>query len=94
MAYPLWFGRNPRARVVAGDPKRLGPQDTAEIALSEDEYTKLKTFLEQRHPIGSISKTSIRITQVVFEDGLIWLNGSWVRSDPNNPSKFIPVNHP
>jgi len=94
MAFPIWFGRNPRARVLFGEPKTLVPQETADIALSEDDYIKLTTFLEQRHPIESISKVSIRITEVVFEDGLIWLNGSWVRPDPSNPNKFIPADNP
>jgi hypothetical protein len=94
MAFPIRFGINPRARVPFGEAKRLAPQETVDIALSQVDYSKLKTFLEQRHPIASINKASIRITEVYFADGAIWSNGSWVRPDPNNLNRLIPVDTP
>jgi hypothetical protein len=94
MAFPIRFGRNPRARGVGGEPKRLAPDETVSVALSPSDNSDLKTFLEQRHSIASIHKAVVRITEVHFEDGAIWINGSWVRPDPNNLNRLIPVDAP
>jgi hypothetical protein len=94
MAFPLSYGRNPRASVSLSEPKRLAPGEITDVAFSEQDYTKLKSFVEQRHSMGSIHKAKLRITDIYFEDGTIWNNGSLMRPDPNNPHRLIPVNTP
>ena len=91
MAFPIRFGRNPRARSVVGEAKRLAPDDTVNVALSESDKADLKTFVEQRHSIASLHRVVVRVTEVHFEDGAIWINGSWLRPDPNNLNRLIPV---
>jgi hypothetical protein len=93
MAFPLQWGRNPRARVPFGESKRMRPQESSDLALSQDEYQRLERFLVQRHSIGSIHRANIRITTIYFEDGSIWSNGSWVHPDPNNPNRLIPIDN-
>jgi hypothetical protein len=89
MAFPLKFGQEPLAG--SGSPPRLTSGDTTEIALSQNEYAKLKNFIERRHSIGSINKVTVQVNTIYFEDGTIWSYGSWVRRDSANPLRLIPV---
>lgn len=91
MAFPLSFGRNPRAPIDLGEPKRLAPEKTAEIRLSQEEYSHLKGFLERRHAMASITHSGLQIEEIQFVDGSIWINGSWMHQDPNNPNRLIPI---
>lgn len=90
MAFPISFGRNPRARISSAESKRLEPEGSAEIRLSEDDYSHLKMFLERRHPIASLTQARLRIDIIHFEDGAIWSDG-WMRPDPNIPNRLIPI---
>lgn len=89
MAFPISFGQDPLAG--SGSPTRLTAGDATDISLSENEYARLKNFIERRHSVGSIHKVTLQINTIYFEDGTIWSYGSWVRRDPTNPSRLIPV---
>lgn len=92
MAFPLSFGRNPRALTDMGEPRRLDPEDTVELHLSQKEFSDLKTFLERRHSMASITEVRIGIDEFEFEDGSIW-SGTWMRQDPNNLNRLIPIDN-
>ncbi|OLE51949.1 MAG: hypothetical protein AUG51_20355 [Acidobacteria bacterium 13_1_20CM_3_53_8] len=91
MAFPITYGRNPQAAINSGEAKRLLPGEAADLTLTDEQYAKLKEFLERRHPISTIKRASMRLTDVYFDDGTIWSNGSFYRIDPNNPHKLIPI---
>jgi hypothetical protein len=91
MAFPLRFGRSPHSRAPLGEAALLASGATTEIALSQPEYLRLKKFLEERFPVESITKARVRITEIGFYDGLIWINGSWFKRDPHNTNRFIPA---
>lgn len=91
MSFPIPFGQNPLSPVISASPQRLLPDEMASISLDNEKFADLKNFIERRHSISSIHKTSIRVTTIAFEDGSIWSNGSWMRSDPNNPHRLIPI---
>jgi hypothetical protein len=91
MTFPLRYGHNPLEQADAGQPQRLLPDRTADVSLSAKEYEQLKSFILRRHQIADLHKVSLRVTTLYFEDGAIWSNGSWMRPDPGNPHRLIPV---
>lgn len=91
MAFPLRYGQNLRVPPSYGEPKRLLPGETADVTLSNEQYGRLKSFLETRHLIADIHKASIRLVDVDLADGTIWDGGDQYRIDPNNPHKLIPT---
>ncbi|MGA9994506.1 MAG: hypothetical protein WBP93_03775 [Pyrinomonadaceae bacterium] len=91
MSFPVSFGQNPLSPIISASAQRLLPDEMASISLDDKKFADLKNFIERRHSISSIHKASIRITTIAFEGGAIWSNGSWMRSDPNNPHRLIPI---
>lgn len=91
MAFPINFGRRPNTPNAVGEPQRLLPDEAMDIRLSEQQFEKLRAFIERRHPMTDIRKARVEIQEVFFEDGIVWSLGSFYRQDPDNPLKLIPV---
>lgn len=89
MTFPLWVGQDPLSG--SGSAARLTPDDSTDLSISSKEYAKLKNFIERRHSLSSIQRIIFQMNSIYFEDGTIWSYGSWVRRDPLNPSKLIPI---
>jgi hypothetical protein len=91
MGYSVEFGQNSRARVPRGEPIRFMPKAAKTLSLSEKHYENLRQFLEKRQPLSTINKVLIWIRTIYFEDGRIWHVGSFVRPDPSNPKRLVPI---
>lgn len=91
MLFPLRYGQNPRAPVVTGQPEALPVDQTATLSISGQTLTKLKSFIEKRHPLNSLKKVSMQVGTVYFEDKSLWTGGSFFLVDPNDPAKYIRV---
>jgi hypothetical protein len=91
MSFPLSFGQNPISPMISGESQRLLPNEIVSLSLSAQEYTHLKNFIERRQRFSNIRKADVRLTIIAFEDGSVWSNGSWMRRDPDNPHRLIPI---
>lgn len=88
MVFPLKHGRNPRFPRDNNRPQELAPDETFAFTLSDQTLISLKAFIEKRHPLNSLKKISIHVSEVNFDDGTFWTGGSWFRIDPGDPSKY------
>ena len=91
MAFPLSYGISPISSAKNDKEKPIQSGDDVELILSDTKFEALKTFIETRHPLNSLSKVDIRIVFILFDDGTAWSSGNFMRPDPNNPKKFIPI---
>jgi hypothetical protein len=90
MMYPVKFGIMPTlAQSSHARPLRLMPGEKLEVAL-DTHYEDLEHFIGTRQPMNQIQRVQIEIGFIVFEDGIAWA-GEFLRQDPNNPSRYLPV---
>ena len=68
-----------------GKPIALNPGETFTYTLSKQWLTEIKKFLEQDgFQLANLNKASIRISNIFFNDGTVWVEGNWFRHNPNN----------
>ena len=91
MSYRVTFGKMPGSRFQQkNDPIFMLQGDSFEIPLDQH-YAKLKSFVEQRHPISKIGKLDLRINFVIFADRTGWAAGDFLKQDPNDPDHYINI---
>jgi len=94
MVYPVTFGRRPGSKLPTTNSLfLLMPKEALDISLAS-EYAKISNFVGNRHSISSINRIELEISFIVFEDGTAWSVGDFMRQDPNNPDRYIPVEWP
>jgi hypothetical protein len=91
MAFPLSYGHNPMFSLSNEKVEKVKAGEDVELILTEKKYEALKTFIETRHPLESLSKIDIRIVFILFDDETAWSAGNFLRPDPNDPKRYIPV---
>ncbi len=94
MAYDLDIGTHPSA---AGDSRKYGqkltlkPGEALTFTLSAKKLASLKNFLALGgFQLASLNKAVIRIDYIIFEDGMMWEQGSWykpVKGEEPGPGK-------
>lgn len=89
-SYGVIFGRRPGFELQNADPLLFMPNETMDVSLAT-EYTRMSNFVGQRHSIQSINRIDLEVAFIVFEDGLAWSVGTFMRQDPNNPDHYILV---
>lgn len=89
MSYRVAFGQQPGSRFPQNhDPIFMLPGDSLDIPL-ENDYAKLKSFVERRHRIIDIHKLELSVVFVIFADRTGWAAGNFYRQDPNDPDRYI-----
>jgi len=90
MAYALTFGSRPGSKFQSGDPFLFKPNDSLDVALGP-KYSDMTRFIGARTSIESIHHIQLEVSFIVFDDGAAWSAGSFMRQDPTNPDRYIPV---
>jgi hypothetical protein len=94
MVFPFHLGKRPGATVQTSDAALdFTPGQILDIDLSS-KYTLIENFLAKRQPIDSFHKMVIQIGFIVFDDGTAWQFGSFMKPDPQDPSRYIPIPQP
>ncbi len=89
MAYSF-TSETPLTAALKGERGELvHPGEIVPIAMDENEFRKMKTFIERRQPLNSLRKVELRVGFVLFDDGTAW-DGEYVIPDPKNPRHFVP----
>lgn len=90
--YDVNIGQRP------GSPRQLAnsifiiPNDVIHYSLSNVELSNIKAFLSRGNfTLKGISKLEIRVTTVIFSDGMKWYEGEWFRPNPSVPSGYEKV---
>ena len=90
MAYPISFGQRPGSIHRQQKPLLLKPKEVLEVHLSE-RYESLIKFINERQPIGTLGKIELVINFIVFENGIAWNTGDFMKQDPDNPNRYTPI---
>ena len=90
MLYPITFGRRPGSNTQNLEPFLLKPRETLDLPLGP-KYSDITRFVGHRHSIEFINQIQLEVGFIVFADGTAWTAGSFLRQDPNNPNRYIPV---
>lgn len=88
--YSLSLGRrlNPDTR----PPFELAPDEEFTIGLEDvDDYTALKSRIEEKQSMSSVTACNAGISQIFFEDGTQWHGHRYLRTDPDHPGRWIAV---
>lgn len=75
-----------------GDPIDLEPG--AEIVvpiISEKDYGDIKSLIEEKQSLSSVSRCEIWITTVYFADGTKWSPGHYWQPDTSRPGRYTPL---
>lgn len=91
MSFPLTFGRHPNLDNSSKPPFSLPPGGEMDIALDEETYQKLARFVAHRRSISSINKSVVWLGFVVFADGLGYSGSYYVRRDPLDQQRWVPI---
>jgi hypothetical protein len=91
MSFPLTYGINPLLSITAQERESIKPGESVEIPLTSKKYDALKRFIEKRHQLDSLNQVKIRVEFILFEDGTGWSSGNFLRPDPKNSRRWIPV---
>lgn len=92
MAYQIFNGHRPRIDNQSGPALSLAPGSEFDMVIDEKQYADVVRFLNTRQPIASINRVTLRISLIIFADGTAYNGGTFLRQDPSNPRRFIPVN--
>lgn len=90
MSFPINFGQRPGSIHRQQKPLLLKRKEVLEVQLSES-YENIVKFISERQPIGTIGKVELEIFFIVFEDGIAWNAGSFMKQDPDNPNRYTPI---
>lgn len=91
MVYPLIFGKRPGTRLMTEtEEMRLAPSEKLDVTLAAV-YEKISSFISERQPIDTISEIKLETSFIVFSDGTAWSVGTFMKADPNDPSRYIPI---
>jgi hypothetical protein len=86
------FGRIPNINHSA-EPLSVPPGGAAEADIDDKRYSNLVKLVEGRHAVSDISRASVQVGFVVFEDGTAWAAGAFYRQDAENPKRWLPIGH-
>jgi hypothetical protein len=87
----IWLGRWPDEQTTR-PLLQLRPGESTEFPL-DAEYDDIKALITGIMPVDSITKTVIRLHQVMFDDGTLFSSGVMYRRNPdaNDPHKWIKI---
>ncbi|HZH31183.1 MAG TPA: hypothetical protein VEY11_10505 [Pyrinomonadaceae bacterium] len=88
--HPLFYGEiPPPGELTHSDGrKQLMPGESVDLALPENEHLSIKTTLEYLGYPAELTKVTLAIGDVVFDDGTKWSGDFILHRDPNNPNKW------
>jgi hypothetical protein len=72
------------------DPLDLAPGEELSIAIENPEnYPALRSRIEERQPMSSLTACDGGISRIFFDDGTQWQAHSYLRADPERPGRWI-----
>jgi hypothetical protein len=97
IAYPLTIGPPPEAtkdEVKYFEPLVLNPGEEFTLRLSAKQFNSMKKALAFKdYQLGNMSRVDIRMTRIVYNDGIFWSNGRNFKRNPNWPGGFEPIDN-
>jgi hypothetical protein len=90
MAFPIIFGRQPKNSNDRSFDNLLKPGEDVEIALTDDKYSSLRSFLKSRS-FDKVSNISLFLDMVIFDDDIMWTGGDLWSRNPNDPNQWVPI---
>src|ERR1700749_2209464 len=86
--YTLHFSANPFFPEYESRDKTkvIRPGESADIAVSDEDYRQNKEFLKQAGYPPDVKRVELIIDTVGYEDGTIWSGGSMFKRDPKDPN--------
>jgi hypothetical protein len=93
MMYTLPYGRSPGLRPEVKIPERsvIAPEASIQISFGGEEFVRLTRFLDSRHPLSQLSQAEIGFGMVHFDDGTAWSAGTFMKPDPMDPNRWLPI---
>jgi len=64
----------------------IAPGQTANVQLTLQGFNDLQQFLAATGYSSIIDRVDLKISEVIFEDDIMWLGGRYLRRDPKTPS--------
>lgn len=89
-AYHMIFGRRPKDSSDRDNDKVLKPGEEVELALTDDDYSRMRAFLK-KGSFDTVSNVRLFLETVIFDDDLMWNGGDLWRRNPNDPNNWLPI---
>jgi hypothetical protein len=91
MSYTMSCGVSPMGGYVSVSGPPVEPGETFEFRFDENEFSRLKKFIESRQPLDGLTRANIRISFIQYDDDTAWSGGSAMRRDSTDPRRWTPV---
>lgn len=91
LAFPMHYGANSPGARHHGTGQPLEPNDIIDMTISEELYRNIKPHIESRIPLKNLKNLQITLDLIVFNDDTAWSSGEYLRRDPDNPRRWIPI---
>lgn len=89
LGWSITYGKKPDLGKSLPSSDLVEPQKIVDLRISKDDYMQLQEFVKERISATDISNVFIRVRELIFADGVRWINGYLVRRDPQNSRKWI-----
>jgi hypothetical protein len=88
LVHSLFYGTS--APAPDSELKVLAPDDSVNMMLADETFESLKRALVK---VGytKVKRLRVYLSQVIFQDGSMWLLGKWYRRDPANPQTWLDI---
>ena len=75
---------------VPSAPILVGPAQEISVPAA-DNFDRVKTAIEGKQPLSSLTKCAVGITTLYFDDGTMWVSGVYLRADPSTPGRYVRI---
>lgn len=93
MAYTFSLGNHPGSKIQTAKPLQLAKGEKLTINLA-DYYERIADFVGKEYALDDISQIDLEPSFIFFSDGTAWRSGAFMRQDPKNPKRWVPIEMP
>ena len=91
--FEMYYGPHPSPRVRQEEYHKaeplVAPGETFEIMMNDKEAVALKDFLGRHYPTIDITRISVGISSIYFNDNTRWMGGQLQQQDTNDPQRWV-----
>jgi hypothetical protein len=66
--FKLGYGQPPGQASPLGKIKLLLPGQTTKVTFSEEDYQRLRIFVEKKRPVGELQVVEVKVSAIAFDD--------------------------
>ncbi|MFT3744526.1 MAG: hypothetical protein QM785_09530 [Pyrinomonadaceae bacterium] len=91
----MYYGPNPSPRIRQEEYHKsepiVTPGENLEVMMNDKEAVALKDFLRRFYPTIDVTRVSVGISTIYFDDNTKWSGGQYWKQNPEDGQKWLPM---